>query len=94
MPYILAIVAGLWWFEAWPFSVSGPLDFQTEYMPEVGYYKDGGVVWYVGERMKDSRKCVDEAIYASRRLTNLTPSRVTSIACRVMRGDRFLDRVK
>lgn len=94
MPYILVALAGLWWFEIWPFSVDGPLDFQTEYIPEVGYYRDGSTVWWTGERFKDKDKCLDSARVNSRGLSNSTPSRVTSVACRIMRADRFLDRVK
>lgn len=94
MPFLLIVAFGLWYFETWPFSIGAPLDFQTEYMPEVGYYKDGSVTWYVGDRIKKREDCYAEAVYASRSLTGDTPSRVTSISCRVMRGDRFLTRVK
>lgn len=92
MPLILLALAGLWFFEVWPFSVGAPLDFQTEYMPEVGYRSGEETIWFVGERMSDKSECYDEAVYSSRRLANADPSRVVSIACRVMRGDRFLDR--
>lgn len=94
MPYILLVLAALWWFEVWPFAAGDPLDFQTEYIPEVGYYRDDAIVWWTGERFKDKTKCLDSARVNSRGLTNSTPTRVTSIACRVMRGERFLDRAK
>lgn len=91
---VIAAAAALYWFEAWPFSVGGPLDFQTEYIPEVGYRVGSDTRWWIGDRYSSSSTCWDAAVSASRRWSQQSETRVTSVACRVMRGERFLDRTR
>lgn len=94
MPFLLVILAALWYFETWPFSVAGPLDFQTEYMAEVGYYQGSDRVWFVGSRQKKKEACIDEAVSRFNSLNRESPRRAFSWSCRIMRGERFLDRTR
>lgn len=94
MFYVLLLMAGLWYFELWPFSVEGPLDFQTEYAAEVGYYRGTERAWFVGSRHRKKEACINEAISRFNTLNHESPGRAFSWSCRVMRGERFLDRTR
>lgn len=95
-PVIVALFAAgaLYWHEAWPFNVGGPLDFQTEYMPEVAYRVGTDTRWWVGDRYSSSAACWQATLAAYGRWAQQSDTRVISAACRVMRGQRFLDRTR
>jgi hypothetical protein len=94
MPWAVIIIGGMFWLDVWPFSVGAPLDFRTEYMAEVGYYDNNRQAWFVGERTKSLDACILEAQARYAGYNRNSPGRAFSWACRVMRGERFLDRTR
>jgi hypothetical protein len=91
----LALIGlALWFFDLWPFSVGAPLDFQTEYIPEVVYMVGAGETSFLGPRIRSRDACIDLAHSQARHIAERSRSRVVSTHCRVMRGDSFLDRVR
>jgi hypothetical protein len=92
---IALLAAAIWFFELWPFSVGAPLDFQTEYIPEVIYLDGNEDKTWLGPRLKGYRDlCLELAHDQSKRIAGANPTRVRSVACRIMRGERFLSRAK
>lgn len=64
------------------------------YRAEVGYYEGSQERWYVGSD-KSYDACISEATsYFNSLNTPSNPKRAFSWACRKMRGEEFLDRVR
>jgi hypothetical protein len=64
------------------------------YNAEVGYYEGGQQKWYIGSA-KSYDGCIAEAAsYFDSLKSPSNPKRAFTWACRKMRGEEFLDRVK
>lgn len=94
MTKLILLSAALWLFDVWPFSVGAPFDYQTEYMPEVVYWSGRDEATYLGPRVRDRDMCINLAHDQSRRIAGANASRIISTHCRIMRGERFLDRAR
>jgi hypothetical protein len=90
----IIVIAALWLSGSWPFDQGGPFDFKTEYMAEVGYYAGEERRWYVGSRTRDKSACLSEAISIYNQYNWQSSGRAFSWSCRIMSGDRFLDRTR
>jgi hypothetical protein len=87
------ILASLWFFEIWPFSFGGPLGPRIEYIAEVGYRSGERIEWQIGSRRRSVDECRNE-VNAIVNTISRADRRVTSTACRVMHGDRFVSRTR
>jgi hypothetical protein len=88
MPALAFMVAAL---GAWYFGLFDR-DSYT-YRAEVGYYEGNYQQWFVGND-KTRDECQAEAISRFNSINARDPSRAFSWACRKMKGERFLERVR
>lgn len=63
------------------------------YRAEVGYHDGPQDAWYVGQSTSYDA-CISEATSYFNRMNAATPTRAFSWACRKMRGEEFLGRVR
>ena len=78
----IAVVAAIWAFVP-----------KYTYRAEVGYYQNAAQAWFVGED-KTYDECISEATWRYNSINSQHPDRAFSWACRKMRGEDFLDRVR
>jgi hypothetical protein len=89
MGYVVLVVLGViayWagWFDSFK---------AYTYRAEVGYYVGDRQNWYVGND-KSRDDCQSEAIAIYNNYNREKPGRAFSWACRKMKGEQFLERVR
>jgi|GEM_PF-5140095 len=84
---LIAGAATFWYFD--------PMGWFTPYTykAEVGYYRGSQQDWYVGSD-KTREACTSEAVSLYNSYNRESPGRAFSWACRKMKGEQFLERVR
>lgn len=87
----IIVLLGLWFFEVWPFGYGHLLGPRVEYVAEVSYRVGDRIDWRTGIRRPSLTECrhdIADIVSSIRRAEH----RVVGSSCRIMHGERFMDR--